>query len=64
MGVFHRGFQTLPGEQFFMPMFLQLADGVELTESLEKKISAELRKQCSPRHVPDKYYAIEESRCH
>ncbi|WNC74184.1 acetoacetate--CoA ligase [Thalassotalea psychrophila] len=50
----------LPGGEFFMPMFLQLADGVELTQELEKTISKLLRTDCSPRHVPDKYYAIPE----
>jgi acetoacetyl-CoA synthetase len=39
-------------------MFLQLADGVQLDEALGKKISAVLRTRCSPRHVPDRYYAI------
>ena len=50
----------LPGGKFFMPMFLQLAADVELNEKLEEKISTELREQCSPRHVPDKYYAVPE----
>ena len=50
----------LPGGEFFMPMFLQLAEGVELTEALQKKISKELREHCSPRHVPDKYYLVDE----
>jgi acetoacetyl-CoA synthetase len=46
--------------KYFMPMFLQLADGVELSGELEAKINSELRENCSPRHVPDKYYAIGE----
>jgi acetoacetyl-CoA synthetase len=46
--------------KFFMPMFLQLADGVELNGKLEAKINSELRENCSPRHIPDKYYAIGE----
>ncbi len=50
----------LPGGEFFMPMFLQLAEGVELTEVLQKKISTQLREECSPRHIPDKYYGIDE----
>jgi acetoacetyl-CoA synthetase len=50
----------LPGSEFFMPMFLQLADGVALNEALENKITQALRTECSPRHVPDKYYAIKE----
>ncbi|MFP6662578.1 MAG: hypothetical protein VCC00_00035 [Deltaproteobacteria bacterium] len=43
-----------------MPMFLQLAEGVVLDAALERKVSRELREQCSPRHVPEKYYAIGE----
>ncbi len=50
----------LPGGDFFMPMFLQLAQGYELTDELQKKISAALRNDCSPRHVPDQYYVIDE----
>jgi len=50
----------LPGGKFFMPMFLQLADGAEMTEELEKEITAQLRENCSPRHVPDKYYVVPE----
>lgn len=50
----------LPGGNFFMPMFLQLAEGVELSEVLQKKIAADLRENCSPRHVPDKFYSAPE----
>lgn len=50
----------LPGGKFFMPMFLQLADGAELTTGLEQEITAKLRADCSPRHVPDKYYVVPE----
>jgi acetoacetyl-CoA synthetase len=50
----------LSGGKFFMPMFLQMAPGVELTETIEKKISQSLREDCSPRHVPDKYYVVPE----
>ena len=40
----------------FMPLFVVAKQG--LTEQLLKKIKLQLRKQCSPRHVPD---AIEET---
>jgi len=50
----------LPDGKFFMPMFLQLAQGIELNEDLQKKIISELRSNCSPRHVPDKFYVIDE----
>lgn len=50
----------LPGARFFMPLFVVLNDGFELTDSLTKKIATVLAQQCSPRHVPDKVYAIDE----
>jgi acetoacetyl-CoA synthetase len=50
----------LSGGQFFMPMFLQLAQGIKMNEHLQKKIVSELRSNCSPRHVPDKFYVIKE----
>ncbi|RLA48127.1 MAG: acetoacetate--CoA ligase, partial [Gammaproteobacteria bacterium] len=50
----------LPDGKFFMPMFLQLAEDVELGDKLVAKISSHLREECSPRHVPDKFYVVEE----
>lgn len=44
----------------FMPLFVVLADGVSLDEALTKKIKVELRKELSPRHVPDAVLAIPE----
>lgn len=49
----------LPDGNFFMPMFLQLAEGIDLNEALRAKLSETLRNDCSPRHVPDKYYSID-----
>lgn len=49
----------LPGGRFFMPMFVTLADGAELTDELTAKIGATLRRAYTPRHVPDKIYAID-----
>jgi acetoacetyl-CoA synthetase len=48
----------LPGGRFFMPMFVMLAAGVALDDALLAKMAAALREQCSPRHVPDKVYAV------
>lgn len=50
----------LPGARFFMPLFLVLAEGVELTDGLQKRIAAQLSSECSPRHVPDRCYRIDE----
>jgi len=49
----------LPGGKFFMPLFVKLADGVELSEELSAAICAKLRADNSPRHVPDKIYAVD-----
>ncbi|CAB4941068.1 unannotated protein [freshwater metagenome] len=39
-------------------LFVVLADGVEMTDELKKKLAGELRRQRSPRHVPDEAYAV------
>ena len=49
----------LPGGKFFMPLFVELADGITLDEELEKKICSTLRSDYSPRHVPDKIYQVQ-----
>jgi len=50
----------LPGGEFFMPLFVRLAPGAVLDESLQRKIASCLRVTCSPRHVPDRMYAVGE----
>ncbi|QKZ11169.1 acetoacetate--CoA ligase [Spirosoma sp. KUDC1026] len=49
-----------PGGRYFMPMFVVLRKGHTLTDELIARIKATLRKQLSPRHVPDQIYAIDE----
>jgi acetoacetyl-CoA synthetase len=44
----------------YMPLFVVLKEGNDLDESLHKLIKNTLRKQCSPRHVPDKIISIQE----
>jgi acetoacetyl-CoA synthetase len=43
----------LDGGRFFMPLFVKLADELVLDAALEQKISERLRRECTPRHVPD-----------
>ncbi|MBU3743507.1 MAG: acetoacetate--CoA ligase, partial [Sediminibacterium sp.] len=43
---------------FFMPLFVKMQEGSELTAELEKEIKISLRNQCSPRHVPDAIYEV------
>jgi acetoacetyl-CoA synthetase len=44
----------LPGERFFMPLFVKLNPGYSLDVALERKIKEQLRCEYSPRHVPDR----------
>ena len=46
----------LPEGGFFMPLFVKLAAGTELDAGLEAKIRDTLRRDYTPRHVPDKIY--------
>lgn len=41
-----------------MPLFVVLADGVALDESLREKIRDAIRTGASPRHVPDEILAV------
>ncbi|PKO28706.1 MAG: acetoacetate--CoA ligase [Betaproteobacteria bacterium HGW-Betaproteobacteria-5] len=49
----------LPGGNFFMPLFVSLKPGVVLDAALVAAITSRLRADCSPRHVPDRMYAID-----
>jgi acetoacetyl-CoA synthetase len=48
----------LPGGTFFMPMFVQLAPGLTLDERIAGEIRSRLRKEYTPRHVPDKIIQV------
>ncbi|MGH8518326.1 MAG: acetoacetate--CoA ligase, partial [Panacagrimonas sp.] len=50
----------LDGGNFFMPLYVKLKPGFTLDDSIVKKITAKLRADCSPRHVPDKMYPVQE----
>lgn len=43
-----------------MPMFVVLAEGATLDDALAERIRATVRAQCSPRHVPDRIFAVAE----
>jgi acetoacetyl-CoA synthetase len=49
-----------PGTEGWMPLFVVLREGVELTNELRKEIARRVRSQCSPRHVPDEVFEIAE----
>jgi len=50
----------LPGGKFFMPMFVKMADGIELDDSMDQKIRQTLREMYTPRHVPEKIYQVDD----
>lgn len=47
------------GTEGWMPLFVVLAEGAELTDELKKQVAAEVRSRCSPRHVPNEMIEIE-----
>ena len=49
-----------PGTEGWMPLFVVLREGAELDEALIKTIGTRIREQCSPRHVPNEVFQIEE----
>ncbi len=48
----------LPGGHFFMPMFVKLADGLVLDERIINEIKTRLRREYTPRHIPDKFIQV------
>jgi len=48
----------LPDGGFFMPLFVKLAPDATLDAALETKIRDTLRREYTPRHVPDKIYQV------
>ncbi|RKT03531.1 acetoacetyl-CoA synthetase [Streptomyces sp. 3211.6] len=47
-----------PNGGYWMPLFVHLAPGAVLDETLRKKIAATIREQLSPRHVPDEVIEV------
>jgi acetoacetyl-CoA synthetase len=41
-----------------MPMFVKLADGITLDDDIIGEIKARLRREYTPRHVPDKFIQV------
>ncbi|NCU18958.1 acetoacetate--CoA ligase [Pallidibacillus pasinlerensis] len=50
----------ISSDKSFMPLFVVLNEGVELTDELKKQISQVIRTNCSPRHVPNEIYAVKD----
>jgi acetoacetyl-CoA synthetase len=49
-----------PGTDGWMPLFVVMRDGAELDAELPREIARRVRQQCSPRHVPDEVFEIDE----
>ena len=49
-----------PGTEGWMPLFVVLQEGAELTDELTSEIKRRIREQCSPRHVPNEIFQIKE----
>jgi acetoacetyl-CoA synthetase len=47
-----------PDGGYWMPLFVQLAPGEELTDALVEEIRTAIRTTASPRHVPDEVIAV------
>jgi acetoacetyl-CoA synthetase len=44
----------------WMPLFVVLAEGAELTDDLVARIRTRIREDCSPRHVPSEIIRVAE----
>ena len=47
-----------PGGTYWMPLFVQLIEGAELTDELQERIVHTIRTQASARHVPDEIVPV------
>lgn len=50
----------LKGGAHYMPIFIEMNDGLVLEESLIQEVKNQLKSQYSPRHVPDEFIAVEQ----
>ena len=48
------------GSENWMPLFVVLREGAELDDDLVAEIRRRIREDCSPRHVPNDVFAVEE----
>jgi acetoacetyl-CoA synthetase len=49
-----------PGTDGWMPLFVVMREGAAPDEELPREIARRVREQCSPRHVPDEVFQIDE----
>ena len=46
--------------EFYMPLFVQMQEGIALSAAIQKKIIQIIREDYSPRHIPDQIIAVPE----
>lgn len=44
----------------YMPLFVKMKHGTEITESIKKSIAVILKTKCSPRHIPDDIIQVDD----
>ena len=49
-----------PGTDGWMPLFVAMREGAALDVELPREIARRVRERCSPRHVPDEVFQIDE----
>lgn len=50
----------LPDGDDYMPLFVLMQEGEELTHDVIKAINLQIRQQCTPRHVPDEIIEVKD----
>ncbi|UKM65645.1 acetoacetate--CoA ligase [Flavobacteriaceae bacterium GSB9] len=48
----------LDGGKHYMPLFIKMKPGVELTDAIKNQINTQLKTEYSPRHVPDEIIEV------
>ena len=48
------------GDENWMPLFVVLRDDAQLDDDLKKAIAKRVREDCSPRHVPNEVFQVDE----
>lgn len=50
----------ISAEQSYMPLFIVLKEGYELSNDLKASINQTIRQYCSPRHIPNEIFSVKE----
>ena len=48
----------LAGDQYWMPLFVETEDSIEMDDALQKQIREAISTKASPRHVPDEIIVV------